>query len=261
MEDDVAGDDRGLNTNNIANVLQNDKPIRQILPEKSRIEIQLDHLLAGLNLRQILPLDRNHWEGHVLVAIVGVEHSLQVCGVANLSFVHGANSILHGHDLVQVDLGIRLENGPLDGLNFIVQCLDLISTPLIQVLIQQWNLLLLENLVALLRVLLEEAGDAARVNNLVARAQGQVQEGGDGHAGHEEGLRESIADIVDLFNRVRSRIQRLLRTDDPDVLAVVDDLADEGNVLEAENSEALLPDQVLSEDVVRLPIKGTLPKD
>lgn len=76
-----------------------------------------------------------------------------------------------------------------------------------------------------------------------------------------EALRKRVRHVVDLLHWVSSGVEGLLWADDPDVLAIVLNLADERNVLQAEDGQVHLLNEVESEGSARLPVEGTLAKD
>lgn len=261
MENDVASDDGSLDAHDVTDIFEDDEAVRQVFPEESRVQVELDQFLAGWNRLQVLALEREHRERNMLVAVVRIEYRLQIGPITYLTIVHRANPVLHRHHLVKVDLGVSLEDSLLNRLDLVVECLDLICAALVEGLVQKRNILLLENLAALLRIFFEEAGDSSRMNDLVAWAEGQVQEGRDRHTGHKERLRKRIANVMYVINWISRRIQRFFGPNNPDVLAVVDDFADEGNVLEAEDGEVFFFDRLLTQNVTRLPIERALAED
>ena len=78
MEDDVSRDVWCCNSHDVTNVLQNDKTVWKILPEKTRLQVKLDNNVLFWSVLDVLAIDRNHGEWHSAVADVGVEDPLQV---------------------------------------------------------------------------------------------------------------------------------------------------------------------------------------
>lgn len=172
----------------------------------------------------------------MLVASVGVENGLEISFIAYLTTIHGTNPVLHWHDLIQIKIWVDLENCLFDSLDLIIKCLNFISTSLVKVLIQKWNIFLFEYLIALFWVLFKKSSDSTWMDDLIARAKSQVQKRGNWNTRHEETLGKCVAYIVDLLNWVCCSIQSFLWTNDPDVLAIIDSLANEWYILQAENS-------------------------
>ena len=112
----------------------------------------------------------------------------------------------------------------------------------------------------MLRELLEESHDSARVNNLVARAKSQVEEGGDRDAGLEKALVEYVARVVQSTQGVADCVEAPLRSDDVDVFSVISHLTDEGNVLKTEHSQVFLRNQIGAEDGLSLEVESALAK-
>lgn len=156
---------------------------------------------------------------------------------------------------------MRRENCFFNCLDLIVERLNFISTPLIQVLIQERHVFLFKHLGTVLGVFLKEARDASWVDDLVAWAQGQVQERGYRDAGHEKGLRECVADVVNVFYGVCRGIECFFRSYDPNVASVVYNLTNEGNILKTKNGQLFVFDHLVAKNVTCLPIERALPKD
>eukprot|EP00355_Strombidium_rassoulzadegani_P007241 CAMPEP_0168613606 /NCGR_PEP_ID=MMETSP0449_2-20121227/3538_1 /TAXON_ID=1082188 /ORGANISM="Strombidium rassoulzadegani, Strain ras09" /LENGTH=259 /DNA_ID=CAMNT_0008654245 /DNA_START=163 /DNA_END=943 /DNA_ORIENTATION=- len=231
VENNVSSDVGRLHSHDFTDVLQDHQAVRKVLPEKSCIDIKSNQLLPGRNLAQVLSLDRDHGEGDSTVAYVGVEHGLEVGLVRDLPLVHRADPLLDGKHLHQVQVREAVAQCPLDILDLAVEQLDLKGTLVVQVLVEEGHILLPDDLVTLLGELAKEADDSSGVDDLVAGAEGEVQEGGDGDAGQEEALAEGVAGVVHAVNGVGGGVEAALGTNDINVLAVVDDLADEGHIL------------------------------
>jgi len=70
------------------------------------------------------------------------------------------------------------------------------------------------------------------MDNLIARAQCQVHKVWNRKAWKEIAHSNSIAYIMNIFNRVRSGIECSLWTDDVDFVTIVESLTDEGYILQ-----------------------------
>ena len=197
----------------------------------------------------------------MLVAGVGVENGFKGGAVADLAIIHRTNPLFHRHYLVKIDLRVSCEDCYFYRLDLVVESLDFIGAPMVQVLVKKWNVLLFEHLAALFRVFFEEARNPTRMNDLIAGAKSQVKEGGNWYTGHEERLGECVADVVNIFNRKSCRIECLLRPNDPDILPVIDNFADEGDVLEAKDRQLFVLNDLISQDVSSLQVKSTLTED
>lgn len=100
------------------------------------------------------------------------------------------------------------------------------------------------------------------MNDLVRRAQSHVQETGNGDGRDEVAVGEGVAGVVNALQGVARQVQVLLRSDNVDILTVVDHLANEGHILQSEKGElALLNACRAAKDVLSLPVEGTLTED
>ena len=196
----------------------------------------------------------------MFVTNICVEHCFQVGWIANLPVVHRTNSFFHRHHLIEIDFRMSLKNCFLDRLNLIIQRLNFISTSLIQILVKEWHIFFLEHFAALLWIFFKETCDTTWVNDLVAWTKCQVQERWNGHTWHEERLRKCIANVVYVFNGKSCGIQRLFGSNNPDVAPIVDNFANEWDILKTENRELQISDRLLSKYVARLPVKRSLTK-
>ena len=108
----------------------------------------------------------------------------------------------------------------------------------------------------------EKADHTAWVNDLVRWAQRHVQETRNRDRWDEVAVRECVARIVNLFKGIRSQIEMLLWSNDVNILAVVNNFADEWNVLQAEQCDLTLEHALgATERVLGLPVESTLSED
>jgi hypothetical protein len=129
VEDYLLVDVRGLHVHQLSDIFQDYQAEGDVLPKETGIQIQGDLLAIGA-------FDGKHGERHAAVADVGVEYSLEGGSVTNLSLVHRADALLHGHNLVEVQLGVTFQQGLFYGLDLVVEILDLISRLLIESFIE-----------------------------------------------------------------------------------------------------------------------------
>lgn len=227
MPDDLFGDVGGLHTKDASNVLEDDESIRNVLPEEPSIFVQDD---AVGNFRVL----GDHWENDSAVTNVRVEDPLQAALVADLAVVHGADALGDGHHLGQLKLREQLQKRAFNGLDLIIENLNLMSAFLGQILVEQRHLAGLESLLTV--PILKVGVNATWMDDLVRWGQGEVKEAWDGDGGDAVGQRHRGADVVAAFQRITSQVEMLLWPDDVDLLAVVERLADERNVHQTEQS-------------------------
>ncbi len=99
------------------------------------------------------------------------------------------------------------------------------------------------------------------MNDLVGRTQGHVEEVGKRYTWNPIEERHHIANLVKFLDRICGDIQMLLGTNDADFFAVVEGLAEERNVLEAEKGNFLLLNELFAKRIFRLHIEAALPKN
>lgn len=202
MENDVAHNVRRGYADDVTDVFQDDEAVRKIFPEEARIFVQDDLDVTGRSVLQVLAGNRDHGERDSAVAQIRVEDALEVAFVADLAVIHCANALLDGHDLVEIYARVFRQDRGLNGLNFAVESCDFVGALLIETLVEQGHILEFEHRVRLVRELVEEAGDSAGMNDLVARTKRQVQEGRNGHGGCEETLRDRVGYKVNAIHRI-----------------------------------------------------------
>jgi exoribonuclease II len=77
------------------------------------------------------------------------------------------------------------------------------------------------------------------VDNLIAGAECQVQEGWNWHSGTEKALSEGVADVVNSVHGVGGGVEASFRADDVDAFSILKGFADKRHVLQTINRELL----------------------
>lgn len=106
----------------------------------------------------------------------------------------------------------------------------------------------------------EETCNSAWMNDLIAWTKRQIQEARNGNTWLIVTLGESIANVMNVFCGIAAHVEILLRPDDVDALAIIDNLANEGNILERKNCKFFSFD-VISQNAKGLKVKSSLAKD
>ena len=110
-----------FNSDDLADIFEDDQAVWQVFPEEAGIQVELNFSVAC----------RNHRKWHSTVAQIGVKYALQTALVLYLSVVHSAYPLLQWHHLVQIYLRIPSQYGILDKLDLIIQGLYLVRAYLI----------------------------------------------------------------------------------------------------------------------------------
>lgn len=235
MEDDMLSNLWCFYAYHVSNILQYDQTVWNVLPEESRVYVQLYLNIFLFGLLQVLAFNWQHWEWHSWISDVGIEYSLERWGITDLSIVHSFDPLWNWHNLVQVYIWAPLEDGLFDSLNFIIKTLNLICWHLIESLIQKWNIFELQHFVSLLWEFTEEASDSSWVNDLITWAQNEVHETWDWYARKIESLWHSTAHVMHILNWISYAVEHFLWTNDINVFSIVNSLANEWHVLKAED--------------------------
>ena len=101
MEDYLLVNVGGLNIYQLGDIFEDAEAKGYIFPEESGVKVE-SHLLS------IGSLDWKHGERHATVTNVSVENSLKGRCVTDLSLIHAANTLLHGHHLAEIEVRIAL---------------------------------------------------------------------------------------------------------------------------------------------------------
>ena len=158
MPDDLLRAVRCLDAQNTPNVFQDAEAVGDIFPEKSRVCVQ--HY--AVRLRWVF---RNHGELNPTVADIGVKDSLEAALVADLTLVHGADSLRDWQDLGQFQSGETRQKSRFDCLDFVIKKLDLVCALLSQIFVQKRHFTGFERLLPI--PILKVSVDTAWVNDLI----------------------------------------------------------------------------------------------
>jgi len=129
-----------------------------------------------------------------------------------------------------------------------------------EVFVQQWHLGGLKSGLAV--PVLEVGVDAPRVDDLIRGGQRQVKEAWDRNGRDTVCQGHCVAAVVHFLERVACDVEVLLGSNDVHLFAVVESLADEGHILQAEKGDVPLHEfSGATECELSLPVKGALSED